>query len=250
MTAPFGIQIVVYLFLAGLAAGSALFASKNLLESGGEKRATGRRALSLALIAIGLGIVCLIFDLSDPGGFFLILTNANPTSAIAWGARMVTAFLLVALYCRVAVRGDLTLTIIDRAALGLLCGLAMGLAIYPGFVLMQGEGVALWNSWLVVPLIALSGLHAGWSASRLLSPSAAAPGSALDRLVTLAVGAFLIVLLVSSQSFTVLALLALLLSAVLPSLLRGKAVVSALSVLAGCLVIRAWLIQDGQNLFF
>ena len=92
--APFGIQVVIYLFLAGVAAGAGFLASFSL---GSGKRASfegGRRALVLSLLCALVGAVFLILDLTRPGDFLVILTEANAASAISWGARILGVFLL------------------------------------------------------------------------------------------------------------------------------------------------------------
>jgi formate-dependent nitrite reductase membrane component NrfD len=253
MNAPFGYQIVIYLFLAGVAAGSALFASWILLRTDPEAFAVGKRSLVLSIVAIGLGVIFLIADLANPMAFFLILTEANPASAIAWGARIVTCFSLVAFYCwaqyrRLEAGGGAGS---DRAALWVLRLLALALAIYPGFVLMQGKAMALWSTWIIVPLIALSGLHAGFAASSLFVGNRYHCLS-WEKVLLTVVGVLLVAMLVVMKAVSPLAILVLASCVLIPFALvdRKAGAVTSLSVLAGSFILRAWLITDGQTLFF
>ena len=257
MNAPFGFQIILYLFLAGIASGSALVASFMLHRSDSDAFVVGKRSLVLSIVAIGIGVIFLVADLASPSEFFLILTNANPASAIAWGARIVTSFSLVAIYCWALYRGKSAggATGAECAALWVLRLLALALAIYPGFVLMQGKAMALWNTWIIVPLIALSGVHAGFAASSLLSGKQEAWSShslSLEKVALTSLGVLLVAVLVVMKAFSFLAVLALLTSVLIPFVLldRRAGVLTSLSILAGSLAIRAWLISDGQSLFF
>lgn len=250
MKAPFEMQIICYLFLAGVSAGSALFAGALLTSSEEKSYASGKRALTLSVTAILIGIVFLIADLANPQEFLLILTNANPLSAIAWGARIVVAFSLVAVYCWIAFRRPVSpVGGGDKVALLILRVLALALAIYPGFVLMQGEGVNLWHNWIIVPLVALSGLHAGLAAASLLTERLLGE-SGIEGISSLAIGLLILALILTSGSVTVWSILALVLSAVLPWLFRKQFVLAGVCMLAGALAIRVWLINDGQALFF
>ncbi|MGB0583281.1 MAG: hypothetical protein ACPGVU_26660, partial [Limisphaerales bacterium] len=44
---------------------------------------------------------------------------------------------------------------------------AIGLAVYPAFVLRQGEAIQLWQHYLLIPLIPVSAFHAGMALTRL-----------------------------------------------------------------------------------
>ncbi|MEM7383728.1 MAG: NrfD/PsrC family molybdoenzyme membrane anchor subunit [Verrucomicrobiota bacterium] len=259
MTAPFGLQIVFYLFLAGVAAGSALVAGFSLSNSRDAEFHTsqhpGKRALIIALTAMTLGIVFLIADLAKPSEFFLILTKANPLSAIAWGARIVTSFFLVTLLCWALFRGKATgdNTFLETSALWLLRFLALALAIYPGFVLLQGDANQLWQSWIIIPLIAISGIHAGFAACNLWRSQRrrGLPGPVIERGLTILL-LFLTILFLILQEVSPLGLAGvfLLTGVLLPLFLSGKAaVLTSLSVLTGSFILRAWLIQEGQALF-
>ena len=184
MMFPFGVQIVAYLFLAGLAAGMALFGSfapddaadgtavGTSVNGGGNgyERETpgGRQAIGWAAAFSLAGAAFLVGDLERPATFSLILFEANPTSAIAWGARILVVFCLAAVAASLP-RGRWSG--LDLATLWILRLSAVGLCVYPAFVLRQAHAYPLWQSPVLVPLITVSSLHAGACAVAMLGPS-------------------------------------------------------------------------------
>ena len=167
---PFGIQVVIYLFLAGIAAGAGFMGSVALASGQRAPFEGGRLALTVAIVCALVGSVFLILDLTQPGDFLLILTSANPSSAISWGARILVLFIFSAIFVRVTVRNwdeaDVQRGFKGGEVVGvwLLRLSALGLAFYPAFVLRQGEAYALWQNALLIPLIAVSAFHAGLAA--------------------------------------------------------------------------------------
>ena len=153
---PFAWPVVIYLTLAGAAAGTALAAA--VARFGGQE-AFARRGFLVATAALALGAVFLIFDLESPASFGLILTSFNPASAIAWGAR---ALVLFGAACLVA---GLTRS---RVAAGVAAGLAVAVAAYPAWVLHQAEARPLWQSLWIAPLLLASVLHMGLAGKVLL----------------------------------------------------------------------------------
>ncbi|MFT4636701.1 MAG: formate-dependent nitrite reductase membrane component NrfD [Verrucomicrobiales bacterium] len=262
MNAPFGPQIIVYLFLASVAAGSAFVASITLHRSDPDMFFTGRRSLLLAIGAISVGIAFLIYDLVDPMRFLLILTEANPQSAISWGARIVMAFTLVAIFCWALYRDKKSgsATAGECAALWVLRLLALALAIYPGFVLWQGEANALWQTWVIVPLIGFSGLHAGMAASSLLAPKhrQSLPLSLIfiERILLSGMLVFAgFFLLNAGPAKDLIAYLFLAIGVVLPIVIiascpKTSGILAGLCALVGSVLLRTWLITAGQSLFF
>ena len=134
------------------------------------------------------------------------------------------------------------------------------LQVSPGAIvhsnhIQQGKAMALWNTWIIVPLIALSGVHAGFAASSLLSGTREAWSlnrRAGEKVLLVILGLLLVSLLVLAKAFPLLAILALLTSVLIPFALldRAAGALVSLSILVGSFVLRAWLITDGQSLFF
>lgn len=158
---PFGVPIVIYLFLAGVAAGAGFIGSFALAS------AEGRRTVGSAVLLAMVGAVFLISDLTKPTDFFLILTKANNASAISWGARILTFFILSGSFLWIATRGTGRPSSVDLLVAWLFRVASLGLAVYPAFVLRQGEAVTLWQHDLLGPLIAVSALHAGIAVARI-----------------------------------------------------------------------------------
>ena len=258
--APFGIQVVIYLFLAGLAGGIAYFAALALTAGRPDSFSGGRRAVVLALLCAVLGAVFLVFDLTRPGEFLLILTQANAGSAISWGARILVVFILSTLFVCVAVRRWDETEIKqgfqggDRVALYVMVLSALGLAIYPFFVLRQGEAYPLWQNWFLLPLITFSAFHAGVAGMLLVTRGAEARRRA--RPLEIGLGSVQIALLVLVFSLegasAVIWVVALAVGTLVPLLLalsKPKVAVYArvALVLLGTFTIRYWMITAGQT---
>jgi formate-dependent nitrite reductase membrane component NrfD len=87
--APWGHDIAAYLFLGGLAGGSALLAAGAQLTG----RDTLRRNCRLAAIsAVGLGTVALVRDLGRPERFLNMLRTIKLTSPMSLGSWILSAF--------------------------------------------------------------------------------------------------------------------------------------------------------------
>ncbi len=260
--APFGLQIVAYLFLAGIAAGAALFGSLALTSGHPAAFAGGRRAVGVAILAALAGCAFLILDLASPEDFLLVLTNANTGSAISWGVRILVIFTLSAIYVWVATRGsggggDKTAPTLgggDTIALWLLRAAALGMAIYPAFVLRQGEAFPLWQNPLLVPLVAVSAFHAGVATVSLLTPCPDYKRRVRPAEVTLGIVQLVILVgLLSGEGASPLAWGAIVLIGTLVPLCLAVAgsgsgaAARATLVLLGVLSLRYWLIAAGQT---
>lgn len=174
---PFGWPIVIYLTLAGLACGASLCAvyflrtETKALE--GQSYAIAKTALYLALGAILLGALFLLFDLQNRSYFYLNFSEFNPSSAIAWGTRIISMFIMLCIFSLVLLNTmdseDKTRPI-GPVLMGLLIFFALATGIYTAFVLGQA-GIArpLWEPLLLVPLFLLLGLHSGFAIVQLLT---------------------------------------------------------------------------------
>jgi len=257
--APFGIQIVIYLFLAGIAAGAGLFGSFALASGKVAPFQGGRRSLLLAVFCALVGSVFLILDLTRPTDFFLILTSANTGSAISWGARILVLFIFSAIFVWVTIRNwgeseiEGGLKGADTLGLGLLRLSALGLAIYPAFVLRQGEAFPLWQNSLLIPLIAVSAFHAGVAAMLAITPCADCKRKA--RAVEIGLGAVQLLLIIAllivegGPAFAWGAILVI--GTLVPLVLvvvRSETTLPlrAALILLGAFAFRYWLIAAGQ----
>ncbi len=95
--ATWGWEIALYLFLGGLVAGLLIFSGGMRLARPGQFR----RALFVADLAglplLGIGMLCLLFDLSRKTNILQFYTNFQVSSAMSWGAwvLLLTMLLLV-----------------------------------------------------------------------------------------------------------------------------------------------------------
>lgn len=174
---PFGWPIVIYLTLAGIACGACLCAvyflrAENKAQEG-QSYSIAKKAFFVAIGVILIGGGLLLSDLQNPRNFYLNFLEFNPASAIAWGTRIITIFVMLCIYSLV-----LLYTIDDKdktnpigsLLTGLLVFFALAIGIYPAYVLGQA-GIArpLWEPLLLMPLFLLLGLHSGFALVQLLS---------------------------------------------------------------------------------
>jgi formate-dependent nitrite reductase membrane component NrfD len=87
--APWGHDIAGYLFLGGVAAGSAVLAAGGQLTGRDALRRNGRLA---AITAVGLGAVALVHDLGRPERFLNMLRTIKLTSPMSLGSWILSAF--------------------------------------------------------------------------------------------------------------------------------------------------------------
>jgi formate-dependent nitrite reductase membrane component NrfD len=87
--APWGPEIAAYLFLGGLAGGSALLAAGGQLTGQDALRRNCRLA---AISAVGLGAVALVRDLGRPERFLKMLRTIKLTSPMSVGSWILSAF--------------------------------------------------------------------------------------------------------------------------------------------------------------
>jgi formate-dependent nitrite reductase membrane component NrfD len=255
---PFGLQIVAYLFLAGTAAGMALFGTFAVSSNDATEARGGRRSIAWAAACSAAGALFLIGDLERPGDFGLILLTANPVSAIAWGARILVVFILSAFAVSLLGGGRARL---DSAMVWTLRGAAVGVAIYPAFVLRQAHAFPLWQGPLLVPLIVVSSLHAGACAATVIGVARDAAGNMRSAERVLGSLQLLLALLfvlgagatAATERPTAFWLVFLVLGTVLPLYLVVKKPASievgrCLLVVLGALALRFWLVAAGQGI--
>jgi len=174
---PFGWPIVIYLTLAGLACGATIcgvfFLRSQERAQQGQSYAIFKTSLKLAILAILVGIALLVFDLKSSDRFYLNFLEFNPDSAIAWGTRIITLFVMLCVYSLV-----LLTTVNDKdktnpigpLLTGLLIVFALAVGIYPALVLGQATiARPLWEPILLMPLFLLLGLHSGFALVQLLT---------------------------------------------------------------------------------
>lgn len=169
--------IAIYLFMAGLSAGSVLIGigmrwySKNKnIES-----PILKASAIIGPVAISLGLACLVFDLTKPFHFWLILINYNFDSVMAIGVVALLAYSPLGIaYALIVLRDDLPkwklgfLAPIGRLLLPfrkfieiLLFVLAIGVGAYTGFLISAMNAYPMLNTAILPALFLASGLSAG-----------------------------------------------------------------------------------------
>lgn len=151
---PWGPEIAAYLFLGGVAGGSALLAAGGQLTG----QDTLRRNCRLTAIgAVGLGTVALVHDLGRPERFLNMLRTIKLTSPMSVGSWILTAFSMGA---GVAATAEIDRLTGERLPLGPLrralravegpagleaAAFAPGLAAYTA-VLLSNTAIPTWNA--------------------------------------------------------------------------------------------------------
>lgn len=181
--------IAVYLFLAGISAGSVMasLVIKWAHHSDGEAPdiwdAMVKAGAVIAPLTIVLGLFLLIFDLGKPFTFYWLLLKFNFDSVMSIGVLLlliytpfVAVFMMLvheATFKKIPVCSGIinffkNYYSSSKAIEYILFALALGVAVYTGFLLSAIYNLPLWNS-PVLPIIFLtSGLSAGIAANILV----------------------------------------------------------------------------------
>jgi polysulfide reductase chain C len=169
-----GIPVVMYLFLAGLGAGSFCLGTIASGKQGAGWESCSRRAHLLAPFAIFIGLLMLILDLRYRTRFWRTLTVLNFHSPMSVGVWLLSAFFLVAILSAMfwlppSARRQIPLvgawSVWNRPKLRRGLGfigipLALGISVYTG-VLLSVTVVPLWRNLSLPLLFFISALSLG-----------------------------------------------------------------------------------------
>lgn len=178
--------IPVYLFLGGLAAGVLFFSALyTILGKEKELPTAVKWSTFVAPVALGVGLLALIFDLSNPFNSWRLYTTIRLESPMSWGAwtlMVLTPLSMVwaAIHIKeVFPRWDWKFKIIDTFLdwfenniyyiAWLVIILAVILGIYTGILLSAFNARPLWNNAILGPLFLTSGLSTGAATIMLMS---------------------------------------------------------------------------------
>lgn len=161
-----GLEIVLYLFLAGLGAG-AYATSVVLAHRKQPVPKTLRAARSLAPAVVAVGLVLLMIDakagFQNPARFFYLITNLQ--SVMVWGVIILGVFMVISII-------GLVLDFMKKKVpLALeICGLLASLATaaYTGVLLGVVETFPLWHTPILPVLFVVSAAATGLAATLLL----------------------------------------------------------------------------------
>ncbi len=180
--------IAVYLFLAGLSAGSILlgiglrWADKNPTDIMGEKPILKAAAI-IAPVIICVGLACLVLDLTKPFHFWVILIKYNLSSVMALGVIALLIYTPLAFaYALIVLRDELRGLPIIPAITDMIIGfrklievclfvMAFVVGIYTGFLLSAMNAYPMLNTAVLPALFLFSALSAGAAANNLVSVS-------------------------------------------------------------------------------
>ena len=158
---PFGMMIVFYVFIAGMAAGLFILSTLGPVFGMKKMQPLAKPASVMALAAVIPGVIALIVDLAQPSRFYTLMFRFNPSSAMSWGTYILMIFSLITVgYIYFLWKGDMT----KAKGVGI-AGLVMAvlLGLYTGFLIALAPAHPLWNSALVPILFLVSGLVSGLS---------------------------------------------------------------------------------------
>lgn len=186
--------IALYLFLGGLAAGILFFAALfYVLRKDIEYPAAVKRASIIPPIALSLGLLALVYDLTHPQYTWQLYTTFRIESPMSWGAWVLLivtplSFLWTfsyyresyadieskfKLFKRLNFLNDFEKFIIkNRINIAyVLIPLSLILGVYTGILLSAFNARPLWNNAILGPLFLTSGLSTGAAAIIILSKS-------------------------------------------------------------------------------
>ncbi|GLP97055.1 NrfD/PsrC family molybdoenzyme membrane anchor subunit [Paraferrimonas sedimenticola] len=177
--------IAVYLFLAGLSAGSLLVGLVvNWLRGGDsdyQAQPLLKAAALIAPIAICLGMLCLVLDLTKPFDFWVILVNYNLESVMSLGVIVLLVYIPLSfvfalmVFHREVAQWVPSLAGLTNSLLGYkaliersLFVLAIAVAAYTGFLISALTAYPLLNTAALPALFLFSALSAGAAANSLV----------------------------------------------------------------------------------
>jgi polysulfide reductase chain C len=183
--------IAVYLFLAGLSAGSMLVAllvkwNRHEHNTNSIWDAMVKAGALIAPGAIILGLMLLVFDLGKPLSFFWLLIYYNPTSVMSIGVMILLVYTPLSLLFTLMIFEETVkryrplrfflpiITFIRSFAHRakeveyFLFAFALGVGAYTGFLLSAIQALPMWNNPVLPILFLTSGISAGIASNILV----------------------------------------------------------------------------------
>lgn len=171
--------IAVYLFLAGISGGAVAVAlTAAVMKKDFAATPAVKAASVVGFIAIALGMLCLVADLTKPFDFWKILINYNLTSVMSLGVIALLFYIPLVFVLMVASFGD-KCSVCAKAAdivkpfktalYWVVLVLALAICAYTGFLISALIRYPLINTAVLPALFVASGLSAGAAAVKLLA---------------------------------------------------------------------------------
>ncbi|KUO71238.1 MAG: polysulfide reductase [Desulfosporosinus sp. BRH_c37] len=176
MELTWGLMIVIYLFTAGLSAGSMITSNLAFLYGGKDFERVGRFGAYISPFPISLGLGVLLLDLGSPFNFyrlFLTLQVRSPMSYGSWAILLFTGLSVIYLYLwlpeKYQIVGRRKSSEKWKKWLAIFMPfLSVGVASYTG-LLLNAAVRPLWNAPLLPVLFLVSALSTGVASVILLS---------------------------------------------------------------------------------
>ena len=176
MELTWGLMIVIYLFTAGLSAGSMITSNLAFLYGGKDFERVGRWGAFISPFPISLGLGVLLLDLGSPFNFyrlFLTLQVRSPMSYGSWAILLFTLLSVIYLYLWLPEQFQILGQFKGsekwkRGLAGFMPFLSVGVASYTG-LLLNAAVRPLWNAPLLPVLFLVSALSTGVASVILLS---------------------------------------------------------------------------------
>ena len=169
-----GMPVILYLFLAGMGAGSTVVGASMMLRGGGGPRGVhheiARYGALLGPIPVIVGVLAIIFELGswDAGNYFrfinlFLVMNLSPMSVGSW---LLVAFIITSLMFAYSYLRFMPMPFGDRlkwrvALAWINIPLGVGVAIYTGVLLGAMPSRPFWNSPMLAFLFLISALSTG-----------------------------------------------------------------------------------------
>ena len=178
--------ISLYLFLGGMAAGIIFFASLfTLMKKEKEFPTTVKGGMLLAVIAISVGLIALMYDLTHMFYAWQLYTTIRIESPMSWGAwvlliiTFISIFWVFSYFTEMFPKWDWKFDFIKkleaffiknrRLMAFAMLPLSIILGVYTGILLSAFNARPLWNNAILGPLFLTSGLSTGAAAIILFS---------------------------------------------------------------------------------
>ena len=159
---PWGLYIVMYLFFAGLGAGTLILSAGVVALDLQSFKSIVRPGLTIAVAAITAAGLVILADLGRPNLAWRIIINANVTSPLRWDfLAIVLTIILGLLLLWFDIKGVSKSVRRTTAWMVLLSGL--GLRMVSGWLLSLQVARPYWHSPLIGPILLLSALVGGLS---------------------------------------------------------------------------------------
>ncbi|HHC80727.1 MAG TPA: nitrite reductase [Flavobacteriia bacterium] len=178
--------ISLYLFLGGMAAGIIFFASLfTVLKKEKETPTAVKSAMILAVVAISVGLIALMYDLTHLPYVWQLYMTIRIESPMSWGAWVLLIITLISflwvfsylpeMFPKLNIKFDFlkkfqAFLIQNRRVMAMvLLPLSVVLGVYTGILLSAFNARPLWNNAILGPLFLTSGLSTGAAAIILFS---------------------------------------------------------------------------------